>query len=178
MTDNTTSRFTVNVRELIRSPGAHRDVRVHGHLPDLRTPVAAVDAPVWVEADLASVVEGVLVTGEVATSVELSCVRCLRQFGAELRVPVTELLALDPGEAEDEGYALVDGELLPLDTMARDAIVLAFPAAPLCRADCAGLCPTCGADRNETSCDHGDGVDARWLPLARLAEAGSDDRND
>jgi uncharacterized protein len=61
---------------------------------------------------------------------------------------------------------------LPLDTMARDALVLAFPAFPLCRPDCAGLCPECGADRNTVACGHGEpGVhDPRWAALAGLRQ--------
>jgi uncharacterized protein len=47
--------------------------------------------------------------------------------------------------------------------------VLAFPAAPLCRPDCAGLCQRCGADRNVTDCGHEQGtVDPRWAALSEL----------
>ena len=93
-------------------------------------------------------VEGLLVTGKVGATAVVSCVRCLRDFDHELEVEVRELFALQPGDDEDEGYAVLPDDRLPLDTMARDALVLAFPAFPLCRPDCAGLCPVCGADRN------------------------------
>jgi uncharacterized protein len=167
-----TSGFTVNVRELLRSPGTRREFRLRAPLPDVRTPVAAVEAttPVEVAVDVAGVVDGLLVTGEVSAAVRLSCVRCLSDVGDELHVPVEELFVLDPAAADDEGYTIQAGELLPLETMARDALVLAFPAAPLCRPDCAGLCPTCGADRNESTCDHTEAVDPRWAALAQLVE--------
>jgi uncharacterized protein len=177
----TTSDFAVNVRDLLRSPGARRHVSLRGPLPDLRTPVAAVDpgTPVTVEAEVAHVVDGLLVSGQAAATVRLSCGRCLTDFTSELRVAFSELFALDPTDAEDDGYAVQPGDLLPLDTLARDELVLAFPPAPLCRADCAGLCPDCGADRNTTACGHDTvAVDPRWLPLAQLGQAGQDQRND
>jgi uncharacterized protein len=163
--------LAVNIRELLRHPGAHKHVVQRGFLPNLATPVAWVepDVPVTVDAEVESVVEGLLVTGQVTTSVKLQCARCLRTVEEELRVDVRELFALDPREAEDDGYALLADDRLPLDAMARDAIVLAFPAAPLCRPDCAGLCQRCGADRNVTDCGHQQGAaDPRWAGLAGL----------
>ncbi|HZC99180.1 MAG TPA: YceD family protein [Actinomycetes bacterium] len=163
--------LAVNVRELLNQPGAHKHVVQRGPLPNMVTPVAWVepDTPVTVDAEVESVVEGLLVTGQVSTWARLQCARCLSTIGEELRVDVRELFALDPREAEDEGYALLPDDRLPLDAMARDAIVLAFPAAPLCRPDCAGLCPQCGADLNVTACGHRQGTaDLRWAGLAEL----------
>lgn len=163
--------LAINVRELLNQPGAHKHVVQRGRLPDMATPVARVepDAPVTVDAEIESVVEGLLVTGQVTARATLQCARCLRTVDEELSVDVRELFALDPREAEDDGYALLPDDRLPLDAMARDAIVLAFPPAPLCRPDCAGLCQRCGADLNVTDCGHRQGaVDPRWAALADL----------
>ncbi|HEY7606003.1 MAG TPA: DUF177 domain-containing protein, partial [Actinomycetes bacterium] len=126
--------------------------------------------PVTVDAEVESVVEGLLVTGRVSATAVVHCVRCLRDVDQAVQVEVRELFALEPGDDEDEGYAVLPDDRLPLDTMARDALVLAFPAFPLCRPDCAGLCPVCGADRNATDCGHGgtDNLDPRWAGLADL----------
>jgi uncharacterized protein len=169
----TAPALAVDVRELLQHPGAHKHVVLRAALPDLATPVASVPAgaPVTVDAEVESVVEGLLVTGTVAATVALRCVRCLREVQHELEVDVRELFALEArGDEEDEGYTVPPGDRLPLDTMARDALVLAFPAFPLCRPDCAGLCPRCGADRNTTDCGHGgsDATDSRWAALAGL----------
>jgi uncharacterized protein len=166
--------LAVDVRELLQKPGAHKHVAVRAPLDDLATPVASVprDRPVAVDAEIESVVEGLLVTGTVGAIVLVSCVRCLRQFDQELEVPVRELFALEPrdDEDEDEGYAVLPDDRLPLDTMARDALVLGFPAFPLHRPDCAGLCPVCGADRNSVDCGHSgsETIDPRWAGLADL----------
>jgi uncharacterized protein len=164
--------LAVDVRELLRRPGSHRHVVVRAPLSDLATPVASVppDRPVTVDAEIESVVEGLLVTGRVSATAVVHCVRCLRDFDDELEVEVRELFALEPGDDEDEGYAVLPDDRLPLDTMARDALVLGFPAFPLCRPDCAGLCPVCGADRNTVDCGHGgtEQLDPRWAGLADL----------
>ena len=74
--------LAVDVRELLQKPGAHKHVVVRAPLDDLATPVASVppDRPVTVDAEIESVVEGLLVTGTVSAIVLASCVRCLRQF--------------------------------------------------------------------------------------------------
>ncbi len=169
--------LAVNVRELLNQPGAHKHVVQRGPVPDLATPVAWVEAgtEVTVDAEVESVVEGLLVTGQVSVQARLECARCLRVTDHHLRVDVRELFALDPREATDDGYAVLPDDRVPLDAMARDAIVLAFPPAPLCRPDCAGLCQQCGADRNVTDCGHLQGTsDPRWAGLAELCPGALD----
>jgi uncharacterized protein len=198
--------LAVDVRELLQRPGAHKHVVVRAPLDDLATPVASVphDRPVTVDAEIESVVEGLLVSGRVRATAVVHCVRCLRDLDRELEVEVRELFTLEPRDDEDEGYAVLPDDRLPLDTMARDALVLGFPAFPLCRPDCAGLCPVCGADRNTdglarrldnepdrrtgsggfggtrahlTDCGHGgaERLDPRWAALADVAVQEDDD---
>jgi uncharacterized protein len=177
----TAPALAVDVRELLSKPGAHKHVLVRAPLGHLATPVASVppDRPVTVDAEVESVVEGLLVSGTVGATAVVSCVRCLRQLDQELEVEVRELFALTPGDDEDEGYAVLPDDRLPLDTMARDALVLGFPAFPLHSPDCAGLCPVCGADRNATDCGHGgsEPIDPRWAGLADLRLSSQEDND-
>jgi uncharacterized protein len=64
----------------------------------------------------------------------------------------------------------VEGEVLDVAAWARDAFALAMPAQVVCRADCAGLCPQCGANLNEAGSDHGheSAPDPRWAKLREL----------
>ena len=177
----TAPALAVDVRELLQKPGAHKHVVVRAPLDDLATPVASVppDRPVTVDVEIESVVEGLLVTGTVSATAVVNCVRCLREFDQELEVEVRELFSLEhsPADDEDEGYAVLPDDRLPLDTMARDALVLGFPAFPLHSPDCAGLCPVCGADRNTTDCGHAgtENRDPRWAGLAGLTIQEEDD---
>jgi uncharacterized protein len=168
----TAPALAVDVRELLQKPGAHKHVVLRASLDDLATPVASVPParPVTVDAEIESVVEGLLVTGRVTATAVVSCVRCLRDLDFDLEVEVRELFARQLRDDEDQGYAVLPDDRLPLDTMARDAVVLGFPAFPLCRPDCAGLCPVCGADRNSADCGHGgpEIIDPRWAGLADL----------
>jgi uncharacterized protein len=71
--------------------------------------------------------------------------------------------------AEDDldlyGYENEEVDLTPLF---RDQVILAVPFAPLCKEDCKGLCPQCGADRNHETCDCKPPVDPRWAALQNL----------
>jgi uncharacterized protein len=177
----TAPALAVDVRELLQKPGAHKHVLVRAPLDHLATPVASVppDRPVTVDAEIESVVEGLLVSGVVSATAVVSCVRCLRQLDQEVEVEVRELFALAPGDDQDEGYAVLADDRLPLDTLARDALVLAFPPFPLHSPDCAGLCPVCGADRNTTDCGHGGTapIDPRWTGLADLRLSTQEDND-
>ena len=177
----TAPSLAVDVRELLQKPGAHKHVLVRAPLEDLGTPVAWVpgDRPVTVDAEIESVVEGLLVTGTVRATAVARCVRCLREFDQEVEAEVRELFTLGQADDEDEGYAVLPDDRLPLDTMARDALVLGFPAFPLHSPDCAGLCPVCGADRNRVACGHGgtDNLDPRWAGLADLRTSLQEDND-
>jgi len=77
----------------------------------------------------------------------------------------------EDGIVDDLDYELVDGDQqLELDRMVRDALVIGQPVRVLCRPDCAGLCPSCGADRNLEPCDHTSEapIDPRWAALRDL----------
>jgi len=68
---------------------------------------------------------------------------------------------------------LDNADRIDLAPLAREALLLELPLAPLCQAECAGLCPTCGADLNAGPCGcAGVVADARWLALDELRERG------
>ena len=55
--------------------------------------------------------------------------------------------------------------------MVREEVLLAIPDAPLCRDDCPGLCPVCGADLQTAPCGCETAVgDDRWAVLDQLRE--------
>jgi uncharacterized protein len=55
-------------------------------------------------------------------------------------------------EREDLEYSVYDGEEIDLTPFIREQMLLALPTRPLCSDDCRGLCPRCGANRNERDC--------------------------
>lgn len=104
------------------------------------------------------------VSGALHTSYEAVCGRCLEPFSAKLELSFREEFARTPGEEEKERY-LFEGDLMDLQPMVDDLLVLNIPLRHLCREDCRGLCPVCGANLNKTSCscsaDEEDSVELR-----------------
>jgi uncharacterized protein len=135
----------------------------------------ALSSAIDLDLHLDAVVEGVLVRGTVTFTLDLACARCLVVQPTDRTVSVAELFVdparREPEDEDDPGYELVDDvTALDLSTLVRDAIVLDLPARVLCRPDCQGLCPQCGADRNSVDCGHRASADPdpRWSKLAEL----------
>ena len=137
--------------------------------------VGAVLDPGDLDLHLDAVVEGILVRGTLGFTVEQPCARCLEPQRFTFEADVAELFMdpsrLEEGEEHDPGYELLDDlTAIDLSVLVRDALVVDLPLRGLCREDCQGLCPVCGADRNLTDCGHRDtgAPDPRWSALANL----------
>jgi uncharacterized protein len=95
------------------------------------------------------------------------CMRCLEPAAPSFAVDAREVDQAGGGDELRSPY--VDGEELDLAAWAHDAFALALPAQLLCREDCAGLCPECGANLNEDSGHaHERAPDPRWAKLREL----------
>jgi uncharacterized protein len=115
--------------------------------------------------------QDVMLEGVLEGAFVLECGRCLARYRQPLREsfrlvlePAGDRVPGDPEAAEAlarDGLCLGDeletgwyreGEMIQLDSVCLEQIELALPVQPLCREDCAGLCPRCGVDRNTTTC--------------------------
>ncbi len=177
-----------DTRGLGRQAGAAREETRTVPAPDLlRVELAGVPAGAEVDVDLRleAVHEGVLVTGTASAPVVGECARCLEPVTSEVEANFQELYRYEPSPEEDddeEDVLLLDGDLLDLEPVLRDAVVLALPLSPLCSDDCAGLCPDCGvrlADA-EPGHQHDGAILPEWEALRQLAVSDSDspDRED
>jgi len=165
--------FVLDTRELGRRPGSMRRVQRTVAAPAgwalelVRVPAGA---PVELDLRLESVVDGVLVTGDVQAPIEAECGRCLEPVTADVTVEVQELFAYEPTGDDDE-QPLLSGDYIDLEPLARDAVVLGLPVNPVCSDDCEGLCSTCGARWADIEDNHThDDLDPRWAALASLAD--------
>lgn len=170
----------VPISDLVGHPGETRALRravpVDAFGQDSWGPVeGGMHDPVELDLHLDAVVEGILVRGSLGFHVSVDCARCLTPQRLDRTVEVAELFQ-DPtkredGEDDDPGYELVDDlTALDLSTLARDAVIVDLPVRVLCDPECQGLCPECGADRNQTDCGHrpDQDPDPRWGKLAEL----------
>jgi uncharacterized protein len=160
--------FVVNVADLLHRPGARRREQVSGRITGLRVVDTSVPdtGDVTVDALLEWVSDGVLASGVTTAPWVGECRRCLRPVGGELAVEFRELFEEQP--RDDDTYRLRHDHL-DLRPLAREALLLDLPLAPLCAEDCRGLCPVCGADLNVGQCDCRDEPgDPRWAALDLL----------
>ena len=103
------------------------------------------------------------------------CWRCLGEASIPVAADVRDFAAFgrSPGAPFDEDLDCehLDGDALDVSGMARDALIELLPARILCRDDCRGLCPTCGADLNQGPCGcPPPAADSRWDALREIAE--------
>jgi uncharacterized protein len=175
--------LVLDTRDLPRRPGAMRVVdRVVPAPADLGLELIGVPegAKLTLDLRMESVTEGVLVSGDVSGPVEGECGRCLRPITDSVTVSIQELYAYvhsatDETTEEDE-VGRLQGDLLDLEPVVRDAVVLALPNHPLCREDCPGLCSECGVPWDELPAGHSHPqLDSRWAALTQLTE---ETRND
>jgi uncharacterized protein len=120
----------------------------------------------------------VLIKGRVSGALELECDRCLKPiehlvdsvFKVEYVTPeVYETQhAVELSEA-DLDLSVFDGETINVDDLVTEELMLTVPDHILCREDCAGICSTCGADKNTVACNcESKTTDPRWDELKKL----------
>ena len=145
---------------------------------DFPADIGSIVAPIHLEAQLRRVATEVTIAGRIATTLEMSCARCLKPY-PEAFDDTFEIVYRPQSDAEagneielDETALKVsyyEGESIKLAELLRDQLLLLVPVKPLCKADCAGLCPSCGKDLNEGACacapEH---IDPRLAVLGQL----------
>jgi len=166
----------INVSQLLRETiGSMRNCRVDA-------PVAVLEDgkeyTVQGEVRLTRTDRAILVEGTLHTAVEITCSRCLSPYNCPLAfhfkeeyfptVDVVTGASLDV--PDDPGCFTIDANhVLDLSEAVRQYALIGVPMKPLCREDCAGLCPACGSNLNLKKCDcPSDTIDPRWLKLAKL----------
>lgn len=165
---STSTGMRVLVADLVKRQGATRDVVLDEAVGELRVVGSelAGEGRVHLDLHLERIHEGLVVRGTIAADWEGTCARCLQPVAGRIEVAVDELFESEP--LEGDTY-LLDHDTIDLEPMTRDALGLELPLAPVCRDDCAGLCPQCGVDRNREQCGCADDTtDHRWAGLADL----------
>jgi len=117
-----------------------------------------------------SVIEGVLVSGDVVGQATGECSRCLDPIAFDVTVEIQELYEYEESENDDEEALKLEGDYLDLEPVVRDALVLSLPLAPLCNDECLGLCSECGIRLSEAPDHQHESVDSRWQALKGLLD--------
>ena len=166
--------WRIDLRELGRRAGAMQELARTVPAPE-EWKVELIGVPAGADVQLRlrleSVMEGVLVSGEIQVPLVGSCARCLDPIEDTLTLDVQELYAYEgsttEATSEEDEVRLVDGDFLDLEPLARDTVVLSLPLSPVCDEDCAGLCVDCGQRLDDLPADHAHEItDPRWAGLA------------
>jgi uncharacterized protein len=169
--------LVLDTRELGRRPGSQRTMSLTVDAPaELGIEVMGVPegAPIQLDLRLEAVMEGVLLSGSAAAGLEGECARCLEPIEDILRVGLQELFVYDDAnhaeeDDEESDVSRLEGDLIDLEPVLRDAVVLALPFQPLCRDDCPGLCIECGVRlADDPDHRHDDPIDPRWAKLTGI----------
>ena len=155
-----------------------------------------VEEPLDFALDARWMGESVLLEGVLRGQVGVECSRCLVRYRQALSdgfrlilEPAGEGIPLDPESAEAldrDGVCLGDdlemgsyrGTELDLEAYLAERVALSLPVQPVCREDCAGLCPRCGADRNTAGCDCVEGNEkSPFAALSTLLEEKNEGKN-
>jgi uncharacterized protein len=175
--------FVIDTRTLGRRPGSMRkDSYTVPAAADLGVEMVGVPEGTDVELDLMleAVMEGVLVSGTARASLSGECARCLDPLTSSIEVEFQELYVYSDtrsGESADDDERRLEGDLIDLEPVVRDAMVLALPLSPLCQDDCPGLCPDCGVRLADAEPDHHhDAVDPRWAALQGMLDQPQEDQ--
>jgi uncharacterized protein len=103
--------------------------------------------------------EGYLLRGDLRGELSVACARCLEPATVAVEVPMVvsfveaEASRREEPEETQEDVVPFERGVVDLSDPIRDEILLAVPMRAVCRPDCAGICPTCGRNRNVTPCD-------------------------
>jgi uncharacterized protein len=149
-----------NVSQLLKeSTGATRSYDIDGTVSSDDSNECQVRGKVT----LTRAARGILATGSFTCQSQVTCCRCLNSFDhssafevEEMFYPSVDILSGLPVALPDDdassSFAIDEHHILDMTEMIRQYSLLAIPMKPLCRVDCAGLCPECGANLNENSC--------------------------
>ncbi len=110
--------------------------------------------------------EGILVQGELHVGIEDECYRCLSPVLRDMTIDVEELYAYPSSRASE--FSIDDDAILDIAPLVRAETIIADARGVLCRPDCKGLCPNCGANLNLGPCDCQEEIDPRLAKLKEL----------
>lgn len=150
---------TLNVSNALKNPGQvypfEADARIE-EMEVLGDPVRMTD--VAVKGTVVGSDEMVSLEAKATATVISRCARCLE----EVRFPIAAEMHADfvrQPDPDDPDQYPYESSVLELTDAIRDALVLELPLRFLCKEDCKGLCPKCGANLNTGSCTCQEGDD-------------------
>ena len=147
----------LDVKAVRRTPGASLPFSFELDLSDVSFyGDALLKEPVRVEGALHNRAGMLELEERIGYVVDTLCARCAKPVRVRKTVGVERPVADERADEENDDILLIEDDSIDAGAVAEEAVVLDLDLVYLCRPDCKGLCPVCGADRNEVDCGHGE----------------------
>ncbi len=143
----------LHVREVLAAPGERFPFELESHPSalDVGEETLVFTQPVRITGEMAAYGDRIHLSGRLQTSLRGACARCLEPAAVNVALKISEMFSKTEDEEQPDNR-LYDGMVIDLSDMAEELIRLELPIRLLCRDNCAGLCPACGKNRNDTPC--------------------------
>ena len=128
-----------------------------------------IDGKIRIDGEISNVGDVLLLQARVSASVNRMCSRCLKEFTADSSAEVVEKFYPSGSPGVEKDAYVYEADIVDITEPLRESLLLAEPLKVLCKEDCLGICPVCGADRNThpCSCDTGT-IDPRLAALKQF----------
>ena len=163
--------MSIDLRAVIQNPGSRLPFRRELAADRLNSPsvVSFIEPPVG-EGVIANNAGALTLRGSITAALRCVCDRCTAEFEKRVDIPLEVPLATELQDEENPDYFLLEGDELDIDDLLESGYILNMDSQFLCREDCKGLCPRCGADLNDGPCDCGKELDPRLAVLEQLLD--------
>jgi len=173
----------IDLANIAGTPGASGRYAVsETYPPDAGLPLVG---PVAGELRVENIGSLLLLRGRLRARLRLACVRCLAECERSIDIEVEEQFSteatapdVDTMDRDEPEASAISDYVLDVTELVRQHVAACVPMAFVCRPECAGLCPRCGANLNEGPCAcPADDTDARWGKLKELLPEQPDEDN-
>ncbi len=161
----------LDITSILKNNGGTISVQLEEALEDLETSLGTVSftGPVSFTGSITNNNGMLKLTGRAKVIYSTVCDRCAGSIERELVVDIDEEIIEQEGTAEytEDDRFTYSGNSLDLERILADCILTSVPMSHICREDCPGLCPVCGAEISEKGCNCGnhDSTDSRFEVL-------------
>lgn len=108
----------------------------------------------------------ITLNGKVSGVLELTCSRCLKKFAHAINININERFTDKKIVDCDEDIFFINDGYIDITQIIENNIILALPIKRLCKENCKGLCPKCGTNLNDSTCNCKENdIDPRWEKL-------------
>ena len=161
----------LDLKDIIEIPGSRKSFSRTMESEGLDFPsVVEYTAPVTAEGEVRNTAGILSLVGTLHAEMRCVCDRCGREFPRVKDLPLNVTLTANPEEDDDPEIFPLEGDAIDLDEVLSTCFVLDMEAKCLCKPDCAGLCPQCGADLNLGPCNCRKPRDPRMAVLEQLLD--------